>query len=96
MNKYMLSIAATAVLAAGALSAQEVRVYNWSDYIDEDLLTKIDSCNVRSPRGRSNRLILTSFRMPATCGMSFRPAPTSMTPATFMPSTTCGARPALV
>ena len=42
MNKYMLSIAATAVLAAGALSAQEVRVYNWSDYIDEDLLTKFE------------------------------------------------------
>ncbi|QEE36045.1 polyamine ABC transporter substrate-binding protein [Octadecabacter sp. SW4] len=42
MNKYMLSIAAIAVLAAGALSAQEVRVYNWSDYIDEDLLTKFE------------------------------------------------------
>ncbi|QFT82937.1 Putrescine-binding periplasmic protein precursor [Roseovarius sp. THAF27] len=34
----------TAVLALGATSAmaQEVRVYNWSDYIDEDLLTKFE------------------------------------------------------
>ncbi|MFN3209485.1 MAG: polyamine ABC transporter substrate-binding protein [Roseovarius sp.] len=34
----------TAVLALGATSAlaQEVRVYNWSDYIDEELLTKFE------------------------------------------------------
>ncbi|QFT94908.1 Putrescine-binding periplasmic protein precursor [Roseovarius sp. THAF9] len=34
----------TAVLALGATSAmaQEVRVYNWSDYIDEDLLTQFE------------------------------------------------------
>ncbi|WP_428513653.1 polyamine ABC transporter substrate-binding protein [Roseovarius sp.] len=34
----------TAVLALGATSAmaQEVRVYNWSDYIDEDLLAKFE------------------------------------------------------
>ncbi|QFT61625.1 polyamine ABC transporter substrate-binding protein [Roseivivax sp. THAF30] len=29
-------------LTAGAASAQEVRVYNWSDYIDEDLLTQFE------------------------------------------------------
>ncbi|MGK7651049.1 polyamine ABC transporter substrate-binding protein [Roseovarius sp. B08] len=34
----------TAVLALGATSAmaQEVRVYNWSDYIDEDLLSQFE------------------------------------------------------
>jgi len=34
----------TATIALGAVSAaaQEVRVYNWSDYIDEDLLTKFE------------------------------------------------------
>ncbi|MDJ1018029.1 MAG: polyamine ABC transporter substrate-binding protein [Paracoccaceae bacterium] len=36
----------TTVLAAGAVSsaamADEVRVYNWSDYIDEELLTKFE------------------------------------------------------
>ncbi|MEO1138273.1 MAG: polyamine ABC transporter substrate-binding protein [Pseudomonadota bacterium] len=34
----------TAVLALGVTSAlaEEVRVYNWSDYIDEDLLTKFE------------------------------------------------------
>lgn len=34
----------TAVLALGALTAtaEEVRVYNWSDYIDEELLTKFE------------------------------------------------------
>lgn len=31
-----------AVVAAQAGWAQEVRVYNWSDYIDEDLLTKFE------------------------------------------------------
>ncbi|HEV8035502.1 polyamine ABC transporter substrate-binding protein [Yoonia sp.] len=36
------AILAAAVLAAQAGWAQEVRVYNWSDYIDEDLLTKFE------------------------------------------------------
>ncbi|GAA6200777.1 polyamine ABC transporter substrate-binding protein [Aquicoccus sp. SU-CL01552] len=38
------SLSLTAVLALGATVAQaeEVRVYNWSDYIDEDLLTKFE------------------------------------------------------
>ncbi|PXW72315.1 spermidine/putrescine-binding protein [Loktanella sp. PT4BL] len=39
-NTYALL--AAAVLAAQAGWAQEVRVYNWSDYIDEDLLTKFE------------------------------------------------------
>ncbi|KQI71805.1 spermidine/putrescine ABC transporter substrate-binding protein [Loktanella sp. 5RATIMAR09] len=39
-NSYALL--AAAVLAAQAGWAQEVRVYNWSDYIDEDLLTKFE------------------------------------------------------
>ncbi|MGB7263433.1 MAG: polyamine ABC transporter substrate-binding protein [Albidovulum sp.] len=33
---------AAALLAAGAAGAEEVRVYNWSDYIDEELLTKFE------------------------------------------------------
>ena len=33
---------AVAALAAHAASAEEVRVYNWSDYIDEELLTKFE------------------------------------------------------
>lgn len=41
MHKMKTStILVAAVLAAGASWAEEVRVYNWSDYIDEDLLTK--------------------------------------------------------
>ncbi len=32
-----------AVIAAGAASAEEVRVYNWSDYIDEELLAKFEA-----------------------------------------------------
>ena len=41
--KYSLlsSIAATALIATSALG-EEVRVYNWSDYIDEDLLQKFE------------------------------------------------------
>ena len=39
-NSYALLVAA--VLAAQAGWAQEVRVYNWSDYIDEELLTKFE------------------------------------------------------
>ncbi len=35
-------LAAALVVAAGAATAEEVRVYNWSDYIDEDLLTKFE------------------------------------------------------
>ena len=35
------SVAAIAVTASVAM-AEEVRVYNWSDYIDEDLLTKFE------------------------------------------------------
>jgi putrescine transport system substrate-binding protein len=41
MKKMMLSTAA-AVALTGAAFADEVRVYNWSDYIDEDLLTKFE------------------------------------------------------
>ncbi len=36
------AILAAAVATAQAGWAQEVRVYNWSDYIDEDLLTKFE------------------------------------------------------
>jgi len=41
MKNLMLSTTA-AVALAGAALAQEVRVYNWSDYIDEELLTKFE------------------------------------------------------
>jgi len=40
MKTLMLSTALLAIAAAA--TAQEVRVYNWSDYIDEDLLTKFE------------------------------------------------------
>lgn len=36
------AVLAVAVLAAQAGWSQEVRVYNWSDYIDEELLTKFE------------------------------------------------------
>ena len=42
MRNLMLTTTATLALAASAASAQEVRVYNWSDYIDEDLLTQFE------------------------------------------------------
>lgn len=41
MNKLMLSSAVCALCATAAL-ADEVRVYNWSDYIDEALLKKFE------------------------------------------------------
>ncbi len=40
MKKVFAGIALTAI--ATAASAEEVRVYNWSDYIDEGLLTKFE------------------------------------------------------
>jgi putrescine transport system substrate-binding protein len=42
MKKLMMSSAVVALTAA-AVSAEEVRVYNWSDYIDEDLLEKFEA-----------------------------------------------------
>ena len=39
MKKFWLPLALTA-FSAGIAAAEEVRVYNWSDYIDEALLTK--------------------------------------------------------
>lgn len=38
----LLTGIATLALIAGTASAQEVRVYNWSDYIDEDLLAQFE------------------------------------------------------
>lgn len=43
MKKQILSATAAVALMAGAAGAEEVRVYNWSDYIDEDLLTKFEA-----------------------------------------------------
>jgi putrescine transport system substrate-binding protein len=42
MKYGILSGVAAAALAAGAAMAEEVRVYNWSDYIDESLLQKFE------------------------------------------------------
>ncbi len=42
MNKTLVTLTASVALCAMAASAEEVRVYNWSDYIDEDLLTKFE------------------------------------------------------
>ncbi|ETW13967.1 putrescine ABC transporter substrate-binding protein [Roseivivax marinus] len=38
----LITLTAAGALLAGMASAQEVRVYNWSDYIDEDLLTQFE------------------------------------------------------
>ena len=43
MRHHLLTMTATIALMAGAATAQEVRVYNWSDYIDEDLLAKFQA-----------------------------------------------------
>lgn len=43
MNKRFLTLTAVAALCAGAAVAEEVRVYNWSDYIDEELLAKFET-----------------------------------------------------
>lgn len=43
MNIKTLSMTAVLTLAAAAVSASEVRVYNWSDYIDEELLAKFEA-----------------------------------------------------
>ncbi len=42
MKNAMLTLAASLLLSTTAALADEVRVYNWSDYIDEDLLTKFE------------------------------------------------------
>ena len=40
MTKTWLPMTAAIALVAGSAMAEEVRVYNWSDYIDEALLEK--------------------------------------------------------
>jgi putrescine transport system substrate-binding protein len=42
MKNRLLTMTAVIALGAAAASAQEVRVYNWSDYIDEELLSKFE------------------------------------------------------
>ncbi len=43
MTTFKIVMSASAIaLGAAAASAEEVRVYNWSDYIDEELLTKFE------------------------------------------------------
>ncbi|MEM8775514.1 MAG: polyamine ABC transporter substrate-binding protein [Pseudomonadota bacterium] len=42
MKSNIVTTAAALALAASAAFAEEVRVYNWSDYIDEDLLSKFE------------------------------------------------------
>lgn len=42
MKNVMLGTVATLALLATTASAEEVRVYNWSDYIDEELLAKFE------------------------------------------------------
>ncbi len=43
MKTQMLTLSAVLALAGTAAFAGEVRVYNWSDYIDEDLLSKFEA-----------------------------------------------------
>ncbi|MBR9650305.1 polyamine ABC transporter substrate-binding protein [Thalassovita aquimarina] len=42
MKNRFLAATAGLALVAGAAAAEEVRVYNWSDYIDDSLLTKFE------------------------------------------------------
>ena len=42
MKRTGLSLLAAAVVGTTSAFAEEVRVYNWSDYIDEELLTKFE------------------------------------------------------
>ena len=42
MKHTLLTLTMTAAVSAMAANAEEVRVYNWSDYIDEALLTKFE------------------------------------------------------
>ncbi|MDQ2089538.1 polyamine ABC transporter substrate-binding protein [Marimonas arenosa] len=42
MTKKLITATAALALLAGMAGAEEVRVYNWSDYIDEELLTKFE------------------------------------------------------
>jgi putrescine transport system substrate-binding protein len=42
MKRLMMTTAAALALTGFAASAQEVRVYNWSDYIDEDLIGQFE------------------------------------------------------
>lgn len=42
MKTKLVMLSAAAALTATMASAEEVRVYNWSDYIDEDLLAKFE------------------------------------------------------
>lgn len=42
MKTHLLTMTAGAALMASLATAEEVRVYNWSDYIDEELLTKFE------------------------------------------------------
>jgi len=42
MKTHLLTMTAGAALIASTAIADEVRVYNWSDYIDEDLLTQFE------------------------------------------------------
>ena len=42
MKTPLLSLTATLALTAAAVQAEEVHVYNWSDYIDESLLSKFE------------------------------------------------------
>ena len=42
MRRILTTGIAALAIGAGSVMAEEVRVYNWSDYIDEDLLTKFE------------------------------------------------------
>ncbi|WP_242500561.1 polyamine ABC transporter substrate-binding protein [Tropicimonas sp. IMCC6043] len=42
MKRKIATLALASATLAGAVQAEEVRVYNWSDYIDEELLAKFE------------------------------------------------------
>ena len=43
MKTNLLSATAALAIIASSTFAEEVRVYNWSDYIDEELLAKFEA-----------------------------------------------------
>ncbi|MEM9127431.1 MAG: spermidine/putrescine ABC transporter substrate-binding protein PotF, partial [Pseudomonadota bacterium] len=43
MSIKTLTMTAVIALGTSAAFAEEVRVYNWSDYIDEELLSKFEA-----------------------------------------------------
>lgn len=105
MKKTLVSVAALMVAGVVSASAEEVHVYNWSDYIDEELLTKFKDetgIDVVYDVFDSNEILETKmlaggsgYDVVVPTGASFsarsRQAPSrSLTRRSFRTSPTCG------